>query len=512
MHRRIPFTLLFSLLLLFTAFAGLISAQSGLHIVSWQVDGLPLTAFYPEQGDPAARPLVLVAHGFAGSERLMRAFSLGLAHAGYTVIAWDFAGHGANTEPDGDLVADAEKALAQAGQRGLGDPGRVAILGHSMGSGVALRFGQQRPETAAVIAISPVAQAVTPDLPHNLLLMAGALEPAFLANAQARLAEAGGDPAGLVGDPALGTARKLRIISNVEHLSILFAPAAHQAARDWLDAAFDPQADAQRYTDLRLMWYLLGIGGALLMGAALARYIVEEDLSGFRANAVYQPDRPADGRPLISRLLPLTAGALAAALLLTLAGRLGVDLNGLLGVLVGGYLLVWFGLAGMLALAIDPALARLGGGAYKAATLTLPTPRELAGGLLAFGVLWLGFGLLGHYTWLNWLLSTPRLLLWLPGAALLLPWFLALGLAQQPAHGWGSLGWWLAHSLLLTGATLLSLLLNPELRFLTFILQLFPVILALHALAAAPLRRAWPYALSAALFISWLLLAVFPQS
>jgi dienelactone hydrolase len=141
MHRRIPFTLLFSLLLLFTAFAGLISAQSGLHVVSWQVDGLPLTAFYNEQGDPAARPLVLVAHGFAGSERAMRAFSLGLAHAGYTVIAWGFAGHGANTEPDGDLLADAEKALAQAGQRGLGDPGRVAILGHSMGSGVALRFG-----------------------------------------------------------------------------------------------------------------------------------------------------------------------------------------------------------------------------------------------------------------------------------------------------------------------------------------------------------------------------------
>ncbi len=59
-------------------------------------------------------------------------------------------GHGANPRPlpsstqGGSLVANAEAALAEAERRGLVAPGRVAILGHSMGSGVALEFGQER--------------------------------------------------------------------------------------------------------------------------------------------------------------------------------------------------------------------------------------------------------------------------------------------------------------------------------------------------------------------------------
>ncbi len=61
-----------------------------------------------------------------------------------------------------------------------------------MGSGVALSYGITHPDTYATIAISPVSQSVSSTLPHNLLLMAGSLEPQFVSSAERLLAMAGG--------------------------------------------------------------------------------------------------------------------------------------------------------------------------------------------------------------------------------------------------------------------------------------------------------------------------------
>ena len=110
------------------------------------------------------------------------------------------------------------------------DRSSMFLTGHSMGSGVALLYGFNHPNTVATIAISPVKESISPTLPHNLLLMAGSLEPQFVANAQDLLDMAGGQNA----DLANGTARKLEIIPNVEHISILFSPTAHSTARSWL--------------------------------------------------------------------------------------------------------------------------------------------------------------------------------------------------------------------------------------------------------------------------------------
>jgi hypothetical protein len=71
-------------------------------------------------------------------------------------------------------------------------------------------------------------------------------------------------------------------------------------------------------------------------------------------------------------------------------------------------------------------------------------------------------------------------------------------------------GWWLAHSAVVCGSALLAFVLNPQLSFLALILPVFPLVLAAQALVAAPHRGRWAFALSGALFTSWLLLAVFP--
>jgi dienelactone hydrolase len=475
------------LLLLLFSYWQLGQAASGLSITVVRSSEPSLHILSPQGVPPRERPLVLVAHGYSGSTVIMRGFAYALAHAGYTVALWDFDGHGANPWPmpsdeRGDaLLANAEAALGGAIAGGLGDPDRVAILGHSMGSGVALVFGQENPGTAATIAVSPVGQPVTPDLPRNLLLMAGELEPAFLANARERLAEAGGPG----GDHAAGTARDLVAIPGVEHISILFSPAAHTAARDWLDATFGPQPGARAYTDRRIVWYGLGLLGALLFGAGLAP-LVTGPLAG-----------PAPQRSLWRRLAALAGGALGATLLLWLAGLAGLGLRTLLGLQVGGYLMIWFALAGvlsLLALWVRPAW---------------PSWRAFLGGVMAFAILWLGVGLLGQLVWLSWVLIPRRLALWPLGVLLLLPWFLAAGETIRGAR-LGRIGWWLAHSAVVAAALFLALRLSPDLGYLILILPLFPLILALHALAAAPHRGAWPFAVSGALFTAWLLLAVFP--
>jgi pimeloyl-ACP methyl ester carboxylesterase len=473
------------LLFLLGAIWNLKAAQKDLRVIQVTESQPPVTFILPEDADPATRPLVLIGHGLAGSSQVMRGFALTLAHAGYITALWDFNGHGANPQPlsstsgSGSLLANAEAVLAEAKQRGLGAPGQVAILGHSMGSGVALSFGQIHPETSATIAVSPVEVSVTPALPHNLLLMAGSLEGNFVQNAEALLAEAGGEG----GDLAAGTGRKLVVIPGVEHVSILFKPQAHQTARQWLDAVFGPQPEAQDYVDLRIFWFGLGVLGTVMVSATWIPSAAPE---------------PVATSSLGRRLLAIGAGALGATLVLGLAGLAGVKLPQLFGVLVGGYLLLWFGAAGLIALLIlKPHWNK-------------PSGKAVWTGLLVFAALWLGFGLLGNQVWLPWLLIPRRLLLWPVGAILLLPWFLAVGEVSSAARPLGRVGWWAFHSLVLVGSMLLALQFSQGLYFILLILPLFPLILGLHALATVLQHDRWTLGLSGALFVSWMLLAVFP--
>ncbi len=72
------------------------SAQQGVEVATLCSTIPPLTIVAPAGVAPGERPLVLIAHGFAGSGTLMRGFAFTLAHAGYATVSWDFDGHGAN--------------------------------------------------------------------------------------------------------------------------------------------------------------------------------------------------------------------------------------------------------------------------------------------------------------------------------------------------------------------------------------------------------------------------------
>lgn len=466
------------------------SAQDGLVITRLPGNSPPVTLITPQDSALSDRPVVLVAHGFAASHVIMRGFGLTLAHAGYNVVLWDFPGHGANPNPllpesrMDELLQAAETALSKAQLEGLESSRGLAILGHSMGSGVALSFGLSHPETAATVAVSPIPIPVNPRLPRDLLLMAGSLETPFVSNARSLLAQAGG--AG--GDLNQGTARQLVIVPGVAHISILFSPTAHQTALDWMDGVFGPQPGARPYRDMRILWCVLGVVGVLIFFGSLAPLVREKP----------NTDEARSYPPIWRRLGALITGAMASTLLLWVFSQMGLSLQSLLGIQVGGYLLVWFAPAGIISLAL---MSRSPG---------RQTGRALLAGLVAFAALWLGVGFLGQFVFLQWLLIPARLVLWPLGSLLLLPWFLAVGQAVQQEAGWGRVSWWLLYTFLLTGAIFLALNLSPQLGFLIIVLPMFPIVLGLHALASAPYRNSWSFGLSGALFVSWLLLSLFP--
>ncbi|MGR3468016.1 MAG: alpha/beta hydrolase [Shimia sp.] len=195
---------------------------------------------------PAPAPVVIVAHGFAGSRPLMNAYSWSLARSGYTVLAYDMLGHGRHpvpmtgdvTEIDGTtarLVAQAQEVWRYA--EGL-SPTPVAALGHSMATDVLVRAARDR-DAGPLILLSAFSGAVTPEHPRSLLLIAGEWEGRLITFGQEAIRQL--DPSAQVGDRIArdGVERMALVAPNVEHVGILYSPFALRAAMNWLDEAYD---------------------------------------------------------------------------------------------------------------------------------------------------------------------------------------------------------------------------------------------------------------------------------
>lgn len=472
------------------AWQQVLAARAGLSLRSLPA-AVPAVFMAPKGSQ--ARPAVLLAHGFSGSKQLMQAYAYTLAHAGYAVLLWDFDGHGANAAPAGadSLQANIETAFSLLAAQPEADPTRVALLGHSMGSGAVMTAGITHPDRyAAVIAISPTGADVSADRPPNLLLQAGAWEAPFVANARRLLTQAGGPNDNLTS----GQARSLIVIPAAEHISILFRSLSHQAALDWLDGVFGPQGP-HFYTDRRITWFLLHLVAWLALLVAVGPWI--RRLDG-------QDVRPVASTGLGWRpWLGLALGPLTATLFLALLNYL-TPVASLGGIQVGMAMGLWFGLAGLVWLVV--------GGLQPGR----PQRRALALGLAMFVVLTLAFGVMAQTVWMQWWLIGPRMLRWPLLALLTLLWFLAAGVVQAGAERtstWRAtrlFAWWLAQSISLLAGLAMVVLLVPGMFFVFLLLPLVPLLVGILALAAMGFTRPWSYALGSALFFGWVLAAVFP--
>jgi len=261
----------------------------------------------------------------------MQAYSLTLARAGYTVIAFDFEGHGRNavamsgdvTAIDGTtrlLVKQTQRVIAAARQRQTSDSA-IALLGHSMATDVIIRAALEEIEAgyeiATIVGISTFSEAITQDQPASLLTIIGQWESRLRAPALKQLQMI--DPHAMEGDTARGesTIRRVVTVPNVEHVSILFSEVALQETLDWMNMTFKRTEQHANQTPSAVVrlggWILLLLAGTVLIFKPLVNSLPHLTSPATATHVTTVPARrfwlavilPAGVAPLLAFLPPL---------------------------------------------------------------------------------------------------------------------------------------------------------------------------------------------------------------
>jgi dienelactone hydrolase len=445
---------------------------------------LPVRVYVPSSATSGGAPGVIVAHGFAGSALLMHTWSLALAHAGFVVVAPDLPGHGANPAPLRGTRAGSASAMAAAVDAAIAhllslpevDADRIGLLGHSMGSGAVLDSGIARADLVrAVVAVSPTDAEVDGNAPRDLLLLAGANEGRFVANAASLLERAGGER----GDPGDGDARALVVVPFVEHVSILFARSAHDASIAWLAAALDHTPSGRAPMGPLPAWLLLVLGIVLLWQGIVAQ----------AATGAVAPVRRRGG------WIAFIVGGVAATASLVIVAR-SIDIPAQLGVLVAGEVGLWFLLTGMVWLRFGARPAR-------------PESRDVGWAILTTAVLVL-LGASMTLAWAPWWLSGLRVTTAAVLTLLLLPFSLASAASLHGRRGRSTVGVWLATSAVVLVTLGAAAVVVPGIGFLLLVLPLLPLVLAATTAVAVGVDRPWASGVATAVFIGWLLAMLFP--
>jgi hypothetical protein len=207
-------------------------------------------------------------------------------------------------------------------------------------------------EIVATVGVSLFSQGITASAPRNLLVIAGALEPAMLVDEGKRIVgmAAGGAAAEdtTYGSFADGTARRLVLADGTEHIAVIYSRESLAATLAWLREALGQAASPPAFIDARGKWLGLTFLGLVAVAWPLSRWLP-------RAHAT-----PL-GAALRGRRFALAA-ITPAVLTPLLLWPLPTDF---LPILLGDYVAVHFALYGALTLAA----IRIAGGSLPAPAL-----------------------------------------------------------------------------------------------------------------------------------------------
>jgi len=483
-------------------------ARQGISITQTRVGSMPITVFKPAA--PAAPgPVVLVTHGFAGSQQLMQPLALTLAANGFTAVTFDLPGHGRNLAPMSGGMADPQRSMdtllaaIDEAARWAGDLAPAgagcAIVSHSMSSDLVVGYTKDHPQVWATVALATSAPGIDEhspaDRPRNLLVIEGALETRLHGAALRALRPSSGpEPQeGLTyGRFDQGSARRAVFARGVEHIGVLYSAQAAAEMVAWLDAA----AGANVARKAAVVSYGSSLGliliGVLGLGWSLARML------GRACGAPpLQPARPAPWRRSWSLLV------LPAVLTPLLLWPIRTEF---LPILLGDYLALHFGVYGLITAAL---LWRRG---------ALRLPRARAGVLVAAVAAWVAFDLVAIGIPVGRYLFNLQLI---PERALMLPVIAA-----------GTLCWFLADEALTRGAQapraayfaskfaflvslVIAIALDPwHLFFLALIVPAILLLFVIYGLLSRwsmrQLGHPAPAAIANALAFAWFIAAVFP--
>jgi pimeloyl-ACP methyl ester carboxylesterase len=217
---------------------------------------------------------VVLLHGLSANKRIMSYFVAGFASEGLRVFIPDLPGHG---KTGGFFSYErseqcSENLVRELIARGLLDPEKTILAGHSLGGADALRVASHIP-VAGVIAISPAPMRPTPGispemlpfsefgaLPSNSLVMSGAWEPKQIRTAAKNLVPIPGD----------GTSRYV-LIPHATHVSLLLSGTALSMAENWAGQVLHLKEPPTLPSHRGVLGFLAGLAGILILAGPFLR-------------------------------------------------------------------------------------------------------------------------------------------------------------------------------------------------------------------------------------------------
>ena len=197
------------------------------------VTGTPASATAPAADE---RGTVVLYQGLAANRKIMAYLAEGFALEGLRVFVPDLPGHGRTEGPFSAARAEecSENLVHELRSRGMAQPERTILAGHSMGAAIAIRVAAHVP-VAGVIAISPAPMRAmhgvlrdlllfegVPPLPPNAEVISGGLEPAQMtANARDLL------------QPQRDVNSHYDIVPWATHAGLLWRPEVIRLGQDW---------------------------------------------------------------------------------------------------------------------------------------------------------------------------------------------------------------------------------------------------------------------------------------
>ena len=265
-----------------------------------------------ERKDGASQGTVVLLPGLAANKKIMAFLAGGFAEQNLRVFVPDLPGHGHSPGPFSPAQAEecGDALLSELIARGMANPARTILAGHSMGGAIALRVGARIP-VAGVVAISPAPMRsahgllqemlLYPDpgpMPQRFVVINGSLEPESMR----------GNAADLV------TSRKdaiaqLMVIPGATHSTILFDRSAIRAFQDWTAKTLQLNSTPGMPTRRQLYGALAGFFGLLLLANPFLREITQTKQSREEVET-------GNSVPWIRMLLEFAAAAILIVVLL----------------------------------------------------------------------------------------------------------------------------------------------------------------------------------------------------
>ena len=231
-----------------------------------------------QQEGTTPKGYVVLLHGLSANKRIMSYITAGFASQGLRVFVPDLPGHGRTDGPFSYERSDkcSENLVRELIARGLLDPERTILAGHSLGGAIALRVASRIP-VAGVVAFSPAPMrpmpGVSPEmmpfpdfgpLPAHSLLMSAAREPERIRNAVKNLLPTPGD----------GTS-EYAVIPRSDHVSILFDGTAVSHAQSWAASVLHLESKPTLPSHRGVLGFLAGFAGILLLTGPFLREIFQ---------------------------------------------------------------------------------------------------------------------------------------------------------------------------------------------------------------------------------------------